>query len=174
MSRKKRIHKSLVKPDPIYNNLLIAKFVNILMLDGKKSIVLNAFYAAIERMKTSKSLQTIEALKDVQDPVKIFEYIVKMSQPSVEVRSRRIGGANYQIPMVIEGSSRSVSLSLRWLVLAIRSKKNADIAQKVYSVFEDNINNRGEAIKKKQQIESVAEANRAYAHFAIKRKTTSH
>jgi small subunit ribosomal protein S7 len=173
MSRKKRIHKSLVKPDPIYGNLLIAKFVNILMLDGKKSIALNAFYAAIERIQKSKTLQQIEALKDVTDPVVLFEYIVKASQPSVEVRSRRIGGANYQIPMVIEGSSRSVSLSLRWLVLAVRSKKNADIAQKVYTVFEDNLNNRGEAIKKKQQIETVAEANRAYAHFAIKKKASN-
>ncbi len=173
MSRKKRIHKSLVKPDPIYGNLLIAKFVNILMLDGKKSIALNAFYAAIERIQKSKTLQQIEALKDVTDPVVLFEYIVKASQPSVEVRSRRIGGANYQIPMVIEGSSRSVSLSLRWLVLAVRSKKNADIAQKVYTVFEDNLNNRGEAIKKKQQIETVAEANRAYAHFAIKKKAAN-
>jgi len=166
MSRKKRVHKSLVKPDPIFGSLVISKFINCLMIDGKKSIVSNAFYDAIARVKASKAIQESEQLKNASE-TEIFEKIIQISRPNVEVRSRRIGGSNYQIPLNIENTPRSLSLSIKWIVNAIRSKKNASIEEKVYGVLQDNLNNRGEAIKKKEQIESVAEANKAYAHLAI-------
>ena len=166
MSRKKRVHKSLVKPDPIFGSLVIAKFINCLMLDGKKSIAANAFYNAISRVKASKTIQESEQLKNASE-VEIFEKIIQISRPVVEVRSRRIGGSNYQIPLNIENTPRSLSLSIKWVVAAVRSKKNTSINEKIYGVFNDSLNNRGEAIKKKEQIESVAEANKAYAHLAI-------
>ena len=166
MSRKKRVYKSFVKPDPIHGSLQISKFINCLMVDGKKSIVATSFYKAIEKLKKSKTVQGSEELSSLNE-VQLFEKIIKISEPVVEVRSRRIGGSNYQIPLNIEGTPRAKSLSIKWIVAAIRSKKNSTVEQKMYAIFEDNLNKKGEAIKKKEQIEAVAEANRAYAHLAV-------
>ena len=169
MSRKKRVYTREVKADPVFGDSVISKFANCLMYDGKKSIVLSAFYDAINKVKASKSISLHEDLTNASE-VDIFYKIIKISEPIVEVRSRRIGGSNYQIPLNIEGTPRARSLSIKWIVAAIRSKKNTTIEQKIYSVFEDNLNKRGEAIKKKEQIEAVAEANRAYAHLGTNNK----
>jgi small subunit ribosomal protein S7 len=142
------------------------KFINNLMYSGKKSIASKAFSSAISRIRQSKSLESFEDINAKSSDSEILAKILEMSCPSVEIRSIRVGGSNYQVAIVIKGTEKAIHRSIKFVVKAIRSKKNDSIENKVYNVFEDNLNRRGEAVKEKDRIEAVAEANRAYSHFA--------
>lgn len=153
--RGKRAPKRSVAADPKYGNVTIAKFINYVMLDGKKSTAQRVVYDCFDRM----------AEKTKQDPVEVFESALKNVGPALEVRSRRVGGANYQIPVPVRGDRR-LALSFRWLLAAARAKKGMPMAQKLAEELMAAANNEGDAIKKKEDVQKMAEANRAFAHFA--------
>ncbi len=153
--RGKQAPKRVITPDPKYSNVLVAKFINYVMKGGKKSTAQKVVYDAFD----------IVAEKTKQDPVEVFDTAMKNIGPSLEVRSRRIGGANYQIPIPVRGERR-VALSYRWLLAAARSKKGRPMADRLADEFIAAANNEGDAIKKKTDVQKMAEANRAFAHFA--------
>ncbi len=147
--------KRVIKPDEKYSNENIAKFINYIMKGGKKSIARAIVYEAIDII--SKKIQ--------QDAVEVFEQALKNVCPSVEIRSRRVGGANYQVPVAVR-PTRSFTLGCRWLIDAAKAKKGRKIADRLAEEFISAFNNEGAAIKKKQDVYKMAEANRAFAHFA--------
>ncbi|KKQ56319.1 MAG: 30S ribosomal protein S7 [Candidatus Woesebacteria bacterium GW2011_GWC1_38_13] len=145
-----------IEPDPIYKNRIVAKLINRAMREGKKSVIQREVYEAFEIMK-----------KGGDDPVKIFSLAIENVKPSMEVRPRRIGGAAYQVPMQVRGS-RKESLAIRWIVAATRLRSNSEyktFSQKLAAELSDAAKGEGGAIKKKVDMEKVAEANRAFAHF---------
>lgn len=157
MPRKKT--KSLqrkVMPDRKYNSVLVQRLINKVMLDGKKGVAETAVYDAME----------IAAKKVKSDePLAVFEKAIKSVYPSMEVKSRRVGGANYQIPFPVSGN-RQQHLAFMWFVQAARSRKGAPIADRLAAEMVDAINQTGAAFKKKEDTHKMAEANRAFAHFA--------
>lgn len=145
-----------IEPDPIYKNRIVAKLINRAMLEGKKSVIQREVYEAFEIIK-----------KGGEDPIKIFSLAIENVKPSMEVRPRRIGGAAYQVPMQVRGS-RKESLAIRWIVAATRLRSNSEyktFSQKLAAELSDAAKGEGGAIKKKVDMEKVAEANRAFAHF---------
>jgi small subunit ribosomal protein S7 len=157
MPRKKT--KSLQRkltPDRKYNSVLVQRMINKVMLDGKKNIAEHAVYEAMEL--AAKRLKADE-------PLAVFEKAIKNIYPSMEVKSRRVGGANYQIPFPVSGN-RQQHLAFMWFVQAARSRKGAPIAQRIAAELVDSINQTGSAYKKKEDTHKMAEANRAFAHFA--------
>lgn len=155
MRRKKTFNRE-INPDPKYNSVLVSKFINKLMEGGKKSIVQDIFYTALEMV--AKNLK-----KD--NPVEVLEEAIKNTSPLLEVKSRRVGGANYQVPYEVKGKRRE-ALAIRWIISASRKKKGKSMAQKLTQELTDAFNNTGDAVKKKEDTHKVAEANRAFAHFA--------
>lgn len=153
--RGKQAPKRVIAPDPKYGNLFIAKFINYIMKDGKKSIAQRIVYDAIDLMSE----------RTKQDAVEIFDRAIKNTTPSLEVKSRRVGGANYQVPMPVRGERR-IMLSYRWLIDAARSRKGKTMADRLAQELIAASNNEGEAVKKKLDVQRMAEANRAFAHFA--------
>lgn len=153
--RGKPAPKRELLPDPKYGNVMLAKFINYLMRDGKKNTAQQVMYKAIDIIKE----------KTKQDPLEIFDTALKNVQPAVEVKSKRVGGANYQIPIQVRGERR-LALGLRWLITAADSKKGRSMAQKLADELIAAANNEGDAIKKKMDVHRMAEANRAFAHFA--------
>ena len=154
--RRKQAVKIELNPDPRYGSALISKFVNNLMLQGKKSVAQSIFYTAMDI--ATKELKKENALE-------IFEQAIKNTSPLLEVKSRRVGGANYQVPYEVKGK-RKEALSMRWIIGAARKGKGKDMADKLAKELIDAYNNTGEAVKKKEETHRVAEANRAFAHFA--------
>jgi small subunit ribosomal protein S7 len=157
MSRSGKIKKRETTPDPIYNDLVVASFVNRTMRSGKKSAAQKQIYGALEIIK--------EKLK--QDPLIAFHQAIENVKPQMEVRSRRLGGAAYQVPMPVRGE-RKQSLAIRWIVPSARKKPNKEFhsfAEKLSSELIDAFNNTGSAIKKKEDTHRMAEANKAFAHF---------
>ncbi len=154
--RRKRNIKRVINPDPKYNNTLVAKFINHLMKKGKKSVAQKVFYDSFKILKKTD--------KD-KDPLEIFDQAIKNVSPFVEVKSRRIGGAHYQVPREVRGE-RKITLAIRWLIQAAKAKKGKPMAQKLASEFLDASKNTGLAVKKRQDIHRMAEANKAFAHFA--------
>ena len=156
MPRKSRLYKRhKVAPDPKYNNVKVAKFINHIMRRGKKSVAEKVVYLAFDQIK--------EVLKT--EPRQIFDAALKNVSPLLEVKSRRIGGANYQVPLeVVE--PRKTTLGMRWLIDAARSKKGKPMHLKLAEEIMAAYNNEGAAIKKKEDTHRMAEANRAFAHFA--------
>ncbi|MBI3443546.1 30S ribosomal protein S7 [Candidatus Woesebacteria bacterium] len=143
--------------DPIYGNYLITKLINRSMRDGKKSVTEKEIYKSLELIK--------EKTKD--EPVKIFSQAIENIKPTMEVRPRRVGGAAYQVPMSVRGGRRE-SLGIRWLIMAARSRSNSEYhtyAEKLAAEIVDAARGVGGAVKKRQEIERIAEANRAFAHF---------
>lgn len=154
--RKKKIEK-VTKPDSIYKNRLVTKIINRSMRDGKKSIAQKQVYNALELIK--------EKTKD--DPIKVFSQALSNVKPSMEVRPRRVGGAAYQVPMPVRGN-RKETLAIRWIIFAARARPNKDYhtyAEKLAAELIDAANREGGAVKKKTDMERMAEANRAFAHF---------
>lgn len=142
--------------DPIYKNRLVSKLINRAMRDGKKAVIQKEVYEAFELMK-----------KDDQDPIKLFSLAMENVKPSMEVRPRRIGGAAYQVPMQVRGS-RKESLAIRWIIASARLRANTTyktFSQKLSAELLDAAKGEGGAVKKKTDMEKVAEANRAFAHF---------
>ncbi|MFH1667950.1 MAG: 30S ribosomal protein S7 [Candidatus Komeilibacteria bacterium] len=153
--RGKRAPKRKIKPDPKYGNAMIAKFTNCLMLDGKKSVAQGIIYDCFDFI----------AEKTKQDPLEVFDKAVKNITPSLEVKGRRIGGANYQVPVVVSGD-RKMQLAFRWIIESIRKKKGKPTYLNLANELMDAANNEGDAIKKKIDMHKMAEANKAFAHFA--------
>src|ERR1700761_5242449 len=157
MPRKKT--KSLVRdvqPDRLYDSVQVQRLINRVMLDGKKQLA--------ERLVYSGMQKAAEKLK-VQNPLEVFEQAFKNVQPHLETRSRRVGGANYQIPFEVRGQ-RQNHLTTMWFVAAARSRKGMSMADRIAAELQDAYNSQGAAVKKREDIHKMAEANRAFAHFA--------
>lgn len=154
--RRKKIIKTELNPDPKYSSVLAAKFINNLMEKGKKSTSQEIFYSAL-----GKAAQNLKK----ENPLEILEQAIKNTSPLLEVKSRRVGGANYQVPYEVRGK-RKEALAIRWIINAARKGKGKAMAEKLAKELMDAFNNTGEAVKKKEDTHRVAEANRAFAHFA--------
>lgn len=153
--RGKQAPKRPITPDPKYGNVRIAKFINYIMLDGKKTVAQKVVYDALD----------IISEKTKQDALEVFEKALKNVMPALEVKSKRVGGANYQVPMSVRGDRRYV-LAYRWIIKAARTKKGRPMAERLANEFVAASNGEGDAVKKKQDVQRMAEANRAFAHFA--------
>ncbi|MFL2888467.1 MAG: 30S ribosomal protein S7 [Pelagibacterales bacterium MED-G40] len=154
MSRKRKAPIRKIYPDPKYGSVVISKFINSIMYDGKRSTAEKILYSALEKIKE----------KSKEDPVKIFNSAISNVKPNLEVRSRRVGGATYQVPVEVK-SSRSQALALRWIMDATRKRKNKTMAEKLYFELLDASQNKGSAIKKREDTHKMAESNKAFAHF---------
>ena len=155
MSRRKGNYKREVSPDPIYNDVLLAKFVNKVMLDGKKSVAQALVYNSFEQIKEKVT---------EEEPLAVFKKAIENIKPQLEVRSRRVGGATYQVPVDVR-PSRRVTLALRWLASHSRQRGEKDMATRIANELADAYNNRGNAFKKKEDVHRMADANRAFSHY---------
>lgn len=157
MARRSAAKPRITEVDPIYGSRLVSKLINRSMRDGKKSVVAKEVYAAFELIKS----------KTDQDPVKVFDQALENIRPTMEVRPRRVGGAAYQVPQAVRGTRRD-SLAIRWLVSAANSKSNKEFktySEKLAQEIIDASKGEGVSVKKRQEVERVAEANKAFAHF---------
>jgi len=162
--KKFTVSSEQLKPDPIYGSKLVSKFVNSLMTGGKKSAAERVFYGAMDII--SKELKTKNSkLKTDQSPLEVFENAVNNVKPLIEVRSRRVGGASYQVPMQVSAKRRQ-SLAFRWLLASARAKKGMPMCRRLASELMDAYNRRGGAMTARENIHRMAEANKAFAHFA--------
>jgi len=155
MSRRRRAFKRRSVPDPIYQSITLAKFINKLMIGGKKAVARRIVYGALEdfagRVKTD-------------NPLEAFEQAIENAKPSLEVKTRRIGGANYQVPVEIP-SERRTAMAMQWIITNSRSKPGRTMGESLASELADCFNNQGATIKKKDDTHRMAEANRAFAHY---------
>ena len=151
---KKKIKKN-IQPDPVYNNVTVAKFINQVMRRGKKTIARKIVYGAFSIIKE----------KTKKEPLEVFEQALRNASPLLEVKSKRIGGATYQVPREVK-RERRVTLAMRWLIKATKSRKGKPTREKLAEELIEASENRGAAIKKKEDTHRMAEANRAFAHFA--------
>lgn len=155
MSRRRGAEKREIAPDPIYRNLVLAKFINKVMMDGKKSVARRIVYNAIE--KFAKKVKA-------ESPIEAFEQALENAKPSLEVKSRRIGGANYQVPVEITPSRRT-SMGMGWIITHSRAKPGKAMEDALASELADCYNNTGTTIKKKDDTHRMAEASKAFAHY---------
>ena len=154
MSRRRAADKRNILPDPKYKDLVVAKFTNSLMLDGKKSVAENIIYGAFDLIEK----------KAGQDPLKTFLEAIENVKPGVEVRSRRVGGATYQIPIEVR-SERRQALAIRWIVDLARQRSEDTMTERLSGELLDASNNRGAAVKKREDTHKMAEANKAFSHY---------
>lgn len=155
MSRRKSASKREILPDPVFNDIVVAKFVNKMMYDGKKSTAQSAFYGALDEIKTKVQ---------EEEPLTLFKKALENTKPQIEVRSRRVGGATYQVPVDVR-PSRRLALAMRWLIEYSRERGEKDMAKRLAGEFMDAANNRGNAIKKKEDVHRMADANKAFSHY---------
>ncbi|CDM66109.1 30S ribosomal protein S7 [Pyrinomonas methylaliphatogenes] len=154
MPRRRIVERREVPPDPIYNSPLVTKFINCMMWDGKKSLSERIFYTALNRV----------AEKTGEDPLKLFKRAVDNVRPTVEVKSRRVGGSTYQVPVEVPTERRG-SLAIRWIIQAARNRGEKTMVERLAAELIDAANNRGGAVKKKEDTHRMAEANKAFAHY---------
>ena len=154
MSRKKTQPKKVVTPDPIFNSTIIPKLINSLMYDGKKVVAEKIVYEAIEKIKS----------KTKEEPINVFNEAINNIKPTVEVRSRRVGGATYQVPVEVK-TKRAQALAIRWLVDASRKRKDKHMSDKIFNELYDAYEKKGSAVKKREDVHKMAESNKAFAHF---------
>ena len=154
MSRKRKAPKKIPIIDPKFKSAIIPKLINNIMYDGKRGIAAKIVYEAIDKIKT----------KTKDEPINIFNEAINNIKPTVEVRSRRVGGATYQVPVEVK-SKRAQALALRWIMDATRKRKNKTMADKLYAELLDASQNKGSAIKKREDTHKMAEANKAFAQF---------
>ncbi len=154
MPRRGTIKRRKPKPDHFYNSTLISKFINTILKKGKKSLAESIVYRAMERVKQ----------KSKEDPLKMFEKAVENVRPVLETKSRRVGGATYQVPVEVL-LNRSISLAVRWLIRYARDRAGKSMEEKLSAEIIDAVNNRGGAVKKREDIHKMAESNRAFAHY---------
>ena len=154
MSRKSRAPKRIFYPEAKYQSLVLSKFINFVMFDGKKTTAEKIIYDALDQIKN----------KTKDDPIKIFNDAINNIRPNLEVRSRRVGGATYQVPVEVK-AKRAQALALRWIMDATRKRKNKTMAEKLYAELLDASQNKGSAIKKREDTHKMAESNKAFAHF---------
>ena len=154
MPRRREVKKRDIIPDPKYRDVLVQKFINRMMLDGKKSLAEKIFYQAMDEIEK----------KAKEDPLKVFKKAVENIKPMIEVKSRRVGGATYQVPVEVR-SGRRTSLALRWIVKYTRARGERGMVKKLAGELLDAANNKGASIKKKEDTHKMAEANKAFAHY---------
>jgi len=154
MPRKGHIAKRGVDPDPIYGSDLVTKFVNSMMWGGKKSTAQKIFYSSLQRLQQ----------KGGDEPLKLFTKAVENCKPLLEVKTRRVGGANYQVPVEVNADRRT-SLAIRWIITYARARSEKGMIDKLSNELLDAANSRGAAIKKKEDVHRMAEANKAFAHY---------
>ncbi len=154
MPRRGKVRRKKAAPDPFYNSTLISKFINIALKRGKKSVAERVIYGAMDIVKQ----------KTKEDPLKVFEKAVENVRPLLETKSRRVGGATYQVPVEV-APERSVSVAVRWILGFARERSGKSMEEKLAAEIIDALNNRGGAIKKKEDTHKMAEANRAFAHY---------
>jgi small subunit ribosomal protein S7 len=154
MSRKKTQPKKIVIPDPIFNSTIIPKLINSIMFDGKKVVAEKIVYEAIEKIKS----------KTKEEPINVFNEAINNIKPTVEVRSRRVGGATYQVPVEVK-TKRAQALAIRWLVDASRKRKDKHMSDKIFNELYDAYEKKGSAVKKREDVHKMAESNKAFAHF---------
>lgn len=155
MPRKREIKKREIVPDPVYHDELVAKFINGIMRRGKKSLAQRIFYGALDILKG----------KTKTDPMATFKQAMENTKPLIEVRPRRVGGATYQVPVEVR-PERKTALAIRWLIGYAKQRSEKTMAEKLAGELLDAANNRGAAIKKREDTHKMAEANKAFAHFA--------
>jgi len=155
MARRRKKEKRIILPDSIYNNVVVAKFINQIMRRGKKTIAKKIVYKAFEIIKE----------KTKKEPLEVFEKAIENASPQLEVKSKRVGGATYQVPREVKGD-RGVTLAMRWIINAAKTRKGKPMREKLAEELIEASENRGVAIKKKEDTHRMAEANRAFAHFA--------
>ncbi len=154
MSRKRKAPKKIPIVDPKYKSVIIPKLINSIMLDGKKTIAEKIVYDAINKIKS----------KSKDEPLTVFNDAINNVRPTVEVRSRRVGGATYQVPVEVK-AKRSQALALRWIIDASRKRKDKKMSDKLFNEIFDAYQKRGSAIKKREDTHKMAESNKAFAHF---------
>jgi small subunit ribosomal protein S7 len=154
MPRRRVAGKREVLPDPIYNSILVTKFINGVMWGGKKSTAEKIFYGAMEKL----------AAKTGEEPLKVFKKALDNVAPTLEVKSRRIGGATYQVPLEVSKDRRN-TLAIRWVVTNSRNRGEKTMTDRLVGELMDSYNNRGGAVKKREDVHRMAEANRAFAHY---------
>ena len=154
MSRRRRAEKREILPDPKFKDKVVSKFMNNLMLDGKKSVSENIVYGAFEEVEA----------KVKRPPLEVFHEALENIKPSVEVRSRRVGGATYQVPVEVRPQRRE-ALAIRWLIKASRDRNEKTMKDRLASELIDAVNTRGSAVKKKDDTHKMAEANKAFSHY---------
>jgi small subunit ribosomal protein S7 len=154
MSRRRAAEKRKINPDAKYGDLIVAKFINCMMKQGKKSVAEKAMYDAFE----------IVEQKAKKDPLELFLEAIKNVMPSVEVRSRRVGGATYQVPTEVR-DVRRMALAIKWLINAARSRNEKTIREKLAAELMEAFNGRGSAVKKREDTHKMSEANRAFSHY---------
>lgn len=155
MSRRRRAVKRETAPDPVHNSVLLAKFINKVMYSGKKAVARSIVYSALE--KFSQRVKT-------DNPVVAFEQAIENSRPSLEVKTKRLGGANYQVPVEIP-SERRTAIAMQWIILNSRAKAGRAMEESLAGELADCYNNQGATIKKKDDMHRMAEANKAFAHY---------
>jgi small subunit ribosomal protein S7 len=154
MSRRHSAEKREINPDPKFGNLVVSKFMNSIMYEGKKSVAETIVYGALD---------VIEG-KTKQNPVGVFQQALDNVMPSIEVRSRRVGGATYQVPVEVRNDRRQ-ALGIRWIIAAARERNEKTMVERLSAELLDASNNRGNAVKKREDTHRMAEANRAFAHY---------
>jgi len=155
MPRRRVAAKRDVLPDPVYNSTMVTKFINSLMWGGKKSTAESIFYGAMDQING----------KTQEDPLKVFKKAIDNVKPRVEVKSRRVGGSTYQVPIEVDQRSRGNSLAIRWLVSYSRARAEKTMTDRLAGEILDAANNRGNAVKKKDDTHRMADANKAFAHY---------
>jgi len=154
MPRRRVAGRREVLPDPIYNSIAVTKFINGLMWEGKKSIAEQIFYGAMDKL----------AEKTGEEPIKVFKAALDSVAPALEVKSRRIGGATYQVPLEVSRDRRN-TLAIRWIVMNARGRSEKTMEDRLVGELLDSMNGRGGAMKKKEDVHRMAEANKAFAHY---------
>jgi small subunit ribosomal protein S7 len=155
MSRKKRAEKREISADPIYNSKLVTKTINKVMYDGKKGLAEKIFYGAMDK---------IEGQTGEDHPLDVFKEALNNTMPVLEIRSRRVGGANYQVPVEVS-NDRRLTLGLRWLIESARERGERKMVDKLAGEITDAYNEEGGAVRKKEEVHRMAEANKAFAHY---------
>ena len=154
MSRKRKAPKKIPIVDPKYKSQIIPKLINSIMYDGKKTVAEKIVYDAIDKIKS----------KSKDEPITIFNQAISNIRPTVEVRSRRVGGATYQVPVEVK-AKRAQALALRWLIDASRKRKDKNMSDKIFNELYDAYEKKGAAVKKREDVHKMAESNKAFAHF---------
>ena len=154
MSRKRKAPKKIPVLDPKYKSVIIPKLINSIMYDGKKTVAEKIVYDAIDKIKS----------KSKDEPITVFNDAINNVRPTVEVRSRRVGGATYQVPVEVK-SKRSQALALRWIIDASRKRKDKNMSDKIFNELYDAYEKKGSAVKKREDVHKMAESNKAFAHF---------
>ena len=154
MPRRREVPKRVILPDPLYHNEEVAKFINVLMLAGKKAVAERILYGAFEQIKG----------KSGKDPIEVFQFALSNCRPMVEVKSRRVGGANYQVPIEVRPIRRT-ALAMRWLREAAKKRSEKSMGQRLAAELLEASEGRGGAVKKREEVHRMAEANKAFSHF---------